>query len=195
MKKYAKNDVLKYLYGEMPPEEQDDFLDALCSDEELFATYDTLKKASEGLTEVNLNPSENSVNRVMGYARHAAQNPRNKTRRNNRPFTSTGKEKVLNFHHLISVVMVFCTFLTIGIAMFVYQRTAQPQNTWGMTESYVEFENVSLDRRLDFIRNQITDIMEDKGGAIMPVHHDTYRLVNTDLTSSKTQGIVFLNIK
>ena len=44
-RKYTKNDVLKYLYGEMDPAEQNVFLDALCTDDELFETFEALKNA------------------------------------------------------------------------------------------------------------------------------------------------------
>ena len=91
--------------------------------------------------------------------------------------------------------MVICTFLTVGLAAIVYRHAAEPENNWGMTETHDQFENVSLDNRLDFIRHQLTDIMDDRHDVFVPVHHNTYRLVNTDLFSSDPQPVQFFYAK
>lgn len=194
MSKYTKNDVLKFLYGEMSPAEQDGFLDALCQDEELFSAFEAMKKASEELDPVDMEPSEGSIDRVMGYARRAAREPR-RAHRNRSTFALPGNRKMAGFHQLLSVVMVICTFLTVGVAMVVYHKVAEPENKWGMTENHGQFQNVSLDRRLDFIRYQLTNIIDDRHEAVMPVHHDTYRLINTDLLAPEPQQVVLLNIR
>jgi hypothetical protein len=194
MGKYTKNDVLKFLYGEMSPTEQDGFLDALVQDEELFSAFEAMKKASEELEPVKMEPSEGSIDRVMGYARRAAREPR-RAIRSRSAFTLPGTPKMAGFHQLLSVVMVICTFLTVGVAMVVYRKVAEPENKWGMTENHGQFQNVSLDRRLDFIRYQLTNIIDDKHEAVLPVHHNTYRLINTDLLAPEPQQVILLNIR
>ncbi|MEM6270806.1 MAG: hypothetical protein AAF998_15300 [Bacteroidota bacterium] len=194
MSKYTKNDVLKFLYGEMSPAEQDGFLDALCTDEELFSAFEAMKKAADDLEPVEMAPSEGSVDRVMHFARSAARD-RRRNPATRSPFSIHKNPKLSAFHQMVSLVMVICTFLTVGLATVVYRKAAEPENNWGMTETHDQFENVSLDNRLQFIRHQLDDIMDDSHEAVMPVHHNTYRLVNTDLFSTEPQPVIFLNIK
>lgn len=189
-RKYGKNDILKFIYGEMSPAEHDDFLDALCTDDELFEAYEALKSGQDQLPRIDLAPSETSVDRVMHFAHAAAA-------RRKPPATALafGKNKALNYHHLVSVLMVFFTCFTIGIAMYLYNRDNTPQSNWSNSQDVMQFDNQSLDQRLDFARQRLESIIDDQRPAPMRLYHNTYRLVNTDLTGATSQGVVLLNIK
>lgn len=190
--KYTKNDVLKYLYGEMDPAEHHDFLEALCTDEDLFETFEAVKEAHDDLGTVDLQPSDASVDRVMHYARSSART----SRPPQNPFLITGKNRLLNYHHMVSVVMVFFTCITAAVAMYLYDKSSVQENSYGMTEAYDKFENVSLDERLDLIENRLQNMLDNTNETVIPVHHDTYRIVDTDLRSpNSNKGVVFLNIK
>lgn len=187
--KFTENDVLRYIYGEMEPVEQDLFLDALVTDEKLLEAFEVMQMAQEELEPVQLAPSESSVNRVMRYASRAAQAPQ---RREHNLFFFNGKDKVMNFHHLVSVVMVFFTCITITTVMYMYNKAATPENNWGLTSQALDFENHSLDQRLDFARYRLMDLNHE---VPLPMHHDTYRLVNADLFAPLEQNVVFVTIK
>jgi len=122
-RKYGKNDILRFIYGEMEGAEHDEFLDALCTDEQLFETYEQIQEGQQQLKPVDLAPSTESVARIQHIAGAAARRKRTRT-----PQLVTGKNKFLNQHHVLSVCMVFFTCLTIGIAMYIYKSDSAPTN-------------------------------------------------------------------
>lgn len=188
-RKYGKNDILKFIYGEMEPVEHDEFLDALCTDENLFETFEQIQEGQKELKPVDLAPSTQSIQRIQHIANSAA---RRKRVRSNQ--FVIGKNTVLNHHHLLSVCMVFFTCLTIGLVMYMYKGDDKQENSWSMSPDAMKFENRSLDSRLDFARDHLHNILDNRPSAPMRVHHDTYQLVNTD-PATEEQSVVLLNIK
>lgn len=187
-KKYSKNDILKFIYGEMSPREHDEFCDALCTDEELFETFEAIREGQGQLSPVELSPSDQSVNRILHFAGV------NSRRRNRRP-VSSDKGGFLSTPHLVSIFMVFFTVISVGIVLYAYKRESTPQNNWSISKDAMEFDNVSLDQRLDFARERLGNIIDNRQTAPMRLHHDTYRLVNTDLSNEQPGQVVLLNIK
>lgn len=188
-RKYSKNDILKFIYGEMSPRDHDEFLDALCTDEELFETFEAIQQAQEQLSPVELSPSEQSVKRIMHFA---GVNARRKPRRDT---VRIGKGKTFSTPHLVSIFMVFFTCITVGVVMFIYKRDTIQENNWSISKDVMKFENQALDQRLDFARERLGDIIDNRHSAPMRLHHDTYRLVNTDLSVEEQGQVVLLNIK
>jgi hypothetical protein len=191
-RKYSSDDVIRFLYGEMSQDEQALFMDALVEDETLFEELEQLKAAQQSLVKLDLQPSKSASERVLQVARRAA---RDQQRRRNTQFISTGKERILNFHHLVSVAMVLFTCVTVGAAVIAYQRATDPKSKWEMTETRVQWDDRDLDDRLDFAKERLSGMMENRGEAVVNVHHDTYRLVSTDLFAPSNESVVFLNIK
>lgn len=190
-RKYSSEDVVRFLYGEMSADEQSVFMDALVEDEALFDELEQLKAAQESLVKLELQPSKAATDRVMKVARRAAKDQRQRQTR----FVSTGKERIINFHHLVSVAMVLFTCATVGAAVIAYQHAADPKSKWEMTETRVQWDDRDLDDRLDFARQRLNGIMENREEAVVNVHHNTYRLVSSDLTTSSNESVVLLNIK
>lgn len=189
--KFSSEDIVRFLYGDMEAPEREQFLDSMLEDEALFEEFEAMQSAHAALAPVSLAPSKAAHDRVMNVAKRAAK----EQRRNQPSFLSTGRERIINFHHLVSVVMVLLTCLTAAGAMYAYKVSAQPKNTWEMTETKVELFDHSLDQRLEFARHRLEGILEDREDAFVPVHHDTYRLVNTNLFAPADQEVIFLNIK
>ena len=67
-KRFSKEDVLRYLYREMDPGEQEAFLNALTEDEELWEEFETLSEAHEDLKDTELNASETSLAKIRKQA-------------------------------------------------------------------------------------------------------------------------------
>jgi hypothetical protein len=79
--------------------------------------------------------------------------------------------------------------------MYAFRKSTQAVNSWEMTDTKIDLFDHTLDQRLDFARHRLEGILEDRDDAVVPVHHDTYRLVNTNLFAPSDQEVVFLNIK
>ncbi len=188
-RKYNNNDILRYIYGEMEPRESDEFLDALCTDDALFRRFEQAQEAQKALAPIDLSPSQNSVDKVMHFAGTSA---RRRLQAGKAPAFGKGS---LFQHHFVSVGMVFFTCIMIGIALFAYKMSTAEENNWSNSKDALKFENNALDQRLQFAKERLGDIIENQTSTPLPVHHDTYRLVNTDLSQDVKPGVVLLNIK
>lgn len=173
----------------MNPREQDDFLDALANDDALFDEFEEMRAGQKTLGSIDLEPSENSVNKVLHIAGSASR------RRLQAGKAPIGKNPVLSNHHLVSVGMVLFTCMMVAIALFAYKLSTTPQNNWANSKDALKFENNALDDRLEFARERLGNIIDNQSSAPLPVHHDTYRLVSTDLSKDVQPGVVLLNIK
>lgn len=190
-KKFTENDVLRFMYGEMSPAEHDAFLDALYDDEALFEKFEELKAAQAGLQPVALTPSETSVSRVMRYAKRAVRDRRPKRNR----LAYNGNGSMFAFSHIVSIVMVVFTCITIGIATFVYSKESKQESNWAMTPTHEELIDSDLDNRLDLARERLENILDSNRKIFVPLHHNTYREVTSDLFSPKDENVVLLHVK
>ncbi len=190
-KKFTDNDVLRFLYGEMSPSEHDAFLDAMYEDEELFEKFEELKAAQASLQPVELTPSEKSVSRVMSYAKRAVRNPRAKRAK----LAYNGSGSMFAFNQIVTIVMIVLTIVTVGVATVVYSKASKPENSWTMTPTHEEFLDHALDDRLDLARERLNNILDSKRETLVPVHHDTYRVVTSDLFAPQDGNVVLLHVK
>jgi hypothetical protein len=189
-KKFTENDALRFMYGEMSPAEHDAFLDALYEDEALFEQFEELKAAQTELAPLELAPSETSVTRVMSYAKRAARERRPKRTR----LAYNGNGSMFAFNHIVTIIMVVLTIVTIGVATIIYSKTSN-SNSWSMTPTHEQLIDSALDNRLDLACERLNNMMGDKRETLVPVHHDTYRVVTSDLFVPKDESVVFLNVK
>ncbi len=190
-KKFTENDILRFMYGEMSPAEHDSFLDALYEDEGLFAKFEELKSAQSDLHPITLTPSEASVTRVMSYAKRATREKRPK-----RPkLAYSGNGSMFAFNHILSIVMVVFTCVTVGVATFVYSKTNKSESNWTMTPTHEDLLDSGLDNRLDLARERLDNIIGNKRETIVPMHHDTYRVVTSDLFVPKDGNVVLLHVQ
>lgn len=190
-KKFTENDILRFLYGEMSPKEHDAFLDAMYEDEALFEAFEEIKNAQASLETVALTPSNKSVDRIMGYAKRAVKADRPRRKR----IAYAGNGSLFAFNQMVSIVMVVFTCVTIGIALFVYNNSSKDENSWKMTPTHQELIDHELDARLQVAKQRLQNMIENKTEAIVPVHHNTYRVVTSDLFVPQQQNVVFLQVK
>lgn len=182
-RKFDKDDVLKFIYGELPPEDHESFLAALCTDEELFNTFEELQEAHDGLEVVDLEPSEHSVGKILQFARESC---RERTGGNLLP--NKGKFALT---HAMSLLMVLLSVLTIGLGVYGLRKTDAPAK---VSADALQLEAPSLQRKLNMMQRELHHI-RNNNEAILPVYHNTYRLVNTSQFAPTDKNIVFLNIK
>ena len=68
-KTFTKEDLLRYLYGEMNREERQELRSVILEDNTLKAEFLALKEAKECLNKGRVSPSEFFVNNIMSYAK------------------------------------------------------------------------------------------------------------------------------
>ena len=74
-KTFTKEDLLRYLYGEMNREEQKELCSVFLEDNTLQAEFLELKEAKECLNKGRLSPSKFAVNNIMSYAKALTVKP------------------------------------------------------------------------------------------------------------------------
>ncbi|MDX1906157.1 MAG: hypothetical protein SF053_03925 [Bacteroidia bacterium] len=71
-KQFTDEAIVRYLYDEMEPAEHDAFVEALCTDEQLWQRYELLQETVAALGQVQYEPSEVSLQAIRTYVRHSA---------------------------------------------------------------------------------------------------------------------------
>lgn len=186
-KTFDKNDVLRFLYDEMEPIEQDDFLDQLCNDEELWNTYEELKASKEQLEPKVLidDPSVRSIQKVLNFARHSVLH-------SPEPSGVSGHRRV-PFHIVLSVIMVICTSLTISLGVYAYNHSSD-DTIYTSETTQVQWDISHLDRRIQKVKLNLQNLSGNRE-TVLPLYHDTYRLVKTADFSPGAANVVLLNLK
>ena len=68
-KTFTKEDLLRYIYGEMNREEREEIRSVILEDDTVQTEYLALKEAKECLNKGRLSPSKFAVNNIMSYAK------------------------------------------------------------------------------------------------------------------------------
>lgn len=194
-KKFDDNDVLKFLYGELSPADHDDFVEALCCDDALFETYEELKSAHDDLGEVGeiglLEPSEDTMDAIMDYVQTTA---RPSVRERVTAIGVSGKKvPVFGMTQLVSALMVCFTLGFVWFSIQMYGTKSHTETTLNDATG-LEWDSSSLSDHLDRARMQLDNLAEDRE-VPYPVHHNTYRLVNSNLFSPAAKSVILLNIR
>lgn len=190
-RKFDKDDVLKFLYGELDPSDTDAFMDALVTDEELFGAFEELKEIQEELDEVELDPSQASIDAVMKEV-HTPTPELVPAGVLDTDFSPRPKSPGKGIRQLVSVFMIVFSVFTIVFAVRSYQSENQPAIS-NLQDAIFQWDDSQLTDHLEHARMHLNNIQGDRE-AIFPVHHNTYRLVNTSIFSPAAKSVVLLNI-
>lgn len=70
MKNYeGKDDILRFIYDEMSPQESNDFQQQLNSDQDIREEHDEIKEVQQELDSLRCSPSPDLLSSIMRYAR------------------------------------------------------------------------------------------------------------------------------
>ncbi len=185
-KKFSKEDVLRYLYGEMAGDEEQYFLDALVKDEALWMDFEQLKETKDQLSAAELQPSESSISKIKAFAKTQIQRT---TRRNKRQ----GKVKFLSLNLVMALVMVLFIASVSLYGIYRYQQVSD-EPVVERNQSRLMWDDPSLDNKIKEIQYDIRNLSAQRE---VPVHmiHNTYRLVNLNPASPCGENVVLLNLK
>ncbi len=73
-RKFSDDDLLRFLYNEMHPADSEQLMEALVKDEELLERYESFQQIAEQVGEINLQPSQQSLDKVMAFV-HESGSP------------------------------------------------------------------------------------------------------------------------
>ena len=150
-KRFTKNDVLRYLYGEMQPVEEKDFLDVLLEDEELWTEFETLKSTQEGLDQALVEPSEKSLQKITAAAHKAVSRPSVIRKK------SLG-QRFISLHLVMAVSLVLVTAGSTLAVLYKYQKIREDQML-DPAQARLRWDNPDLDSRMQMVKMNILMII------------------------------------
>ena len=188
MKNYSKSEILKFLYGELSPDAEKDFIEALYSNEELFQEFESLQEARAELdsVEIKFQPSENTVKAVMD---HVKAGPARKRRHLIGIFTG---EKIPGFKVFAIASMVIACAVTAGLSYSAFRKSnhAQPSDP----AKVLSWEAPAIHERISRVRYNLGN-MSGQREVPMLLGNNTYQLVNTTDYANKPANVVLVNLK
>lgn len=186
-RKFDKNDVLRFIYNEMEPEENEDFIVALSTDEELWELFEECQAARHNLEKVEMEePSSTTVLKILDHAKVS------RTRKN--PFLFS-KNNLLSFQFVASIAMVFITVGTILFSLMAYKSASTTDKSLVRDDlPQLQWEDHQYEKRMERTRMNLMNLSGDRN-VVSPLHHNTYQVVNSREISNQSDDIVLINIK
>jgi hypothetical protein len=187
-KNYSKNEILKFIYGELEPAEERDFIEALYSDADLFQEFEELQESQTQLNavEINFHPSEESLKAVMKHVTQGA------TRTKRSPIGLVTGKGIPGVKFFATVGMVTFSVMLIAFMMVAYQKAAGPETS--NPEDVLAWEAPAIQNNLTFVKASLGN-MSGKRELLVPVRHKTYRVVNTADYKLAPAPVVLVNVK
>lgn len=156
--------ILRFVFDEMEETEASDFLSELCSNDELWDTYEEWEGAIDEIKDAEAGPSQKSVDNIMSFVTES--NPKNQ--RNglggliDRFFTG------MNLHATLAAAML--VFVLVGIAGSIY-KIKRSQNlspdvknvshqVMPAQDPSLQWEPTHIDQGLEDVRIGIENLMK-----------------------------------
>lgn len=166
-KRFTDEDIVRFLYDEMSPQQSDAFLNALCSDEELWDRYEHFQNIVEKLATAKVEPSEASISRIKKYVADTAPQSEgavSKSWKSTRTFLLKKFPATISLNAVVVAVAIFFT-TAVMMSNFLNNPTgnlspelAHPDAI--QHEVMFQWDDSALDAELESIRTQMQDLQE-----------------------------------
>lgn len=186
-KNYSKSEILKFLYGELDPQTEKEFIEELYTNEELFHEFEALQEAQAALNQVEISfqPSEHSVKTILAHVEQTSpvQEP---------VFLKKMAAAIPGFKYLATGAMVTFSLVILAVFFFAYQKANAPLAS--DPEKVLSWEAPAIHQRIDQVRMNLGNM---SGERHLPVHlnQNTYRIINTAEFDSQPANVVLVNLK
>lgn len=187
-KNYSKSEILKFLYGELDPQAEKEFIEELYTNEELFQEFEALQEAqaSLNLVEIEFQPSSESVDAIMAHVKTA---PKTK----NHSIKGRVATANIRYHYkfFATAAMLIFAIGTLGFLMVAYQKSngAAPSDP----EKVLSWEAPAIHDRIEQVRTNLGNM---SGERQLPIHlnNNTYRIINTAEFDAQPSNVVLVNL-
>ncbi|MEO0898314.1 MAG: hypothetical protein AAFY71_18015 [Bacteroidota bacterium] len=161
-KRNKEKDIIRFVFDEMKQTEADSFLTDLCSDDELWDTYEEVDETVAQLKEAEVLPSQESLDNIMAFVESSKDDVQEKAQEDNSTFLG------VKLHKLLTVAMAI--FLMVGVTSSVYkirrsQNISPDHNNVAQTfqdeDLMLDWEGSQIDQSLEEIRSRIEILMSE----------------------------------
>ncbi len=181
MSRYNDEDILRFLYDEMPSEESEAFLTALCSEEGLWERYEMFQEVVEQASGLRFEPSEESMQRIQDVVKATPALPAHALANTDQaPVTHASRPAIVN--NLVMAVMAL--LVGIGLAFVSPEDSTDLSLSASVTNEVTVsspllttpaaftsdpvsgWDDSQLDHDLDLIRTRIDEMKTDHGSML-----------------------------
>ncbi|RMG30743.1 MAG: hypothetical protein D6730_02135 [Bacteroidetes bacterium] len=156
--KFTDDDIIRFLYDEMEQGESERFLDALCSDEDLWERYEYFQEIVEKTAGLSYEPSEYSCQQIMAYV--AVTSPQPEDVRGGAPYLAGLKGRKLSTNAILMFVLaLFGSITIIGSVYQMHKIQQESQHTEAnFQEVDLRWDAPELDTRIHDAQNAVNEI-------------------------------------
>ena len=168
---FTDEDIIRFIYEEMNPKESDAFLTELCTDESLWERYERLQHMNEQVVNAVLEPSPESVERVMTFVKESAHTQVKSPKKRRNPIKKflAGKIPVAVSLNAV-IVMALILFVSVAILGSAYELTrgaiikpggSLVQQVEMEGDIQFDWDDSEIDAKLEMIRQGVETIQEE----------------------------------
>lgn len=154
--KFTDDDILRFLYDEMEQAESERFLDALCSDEDLWERYEYFQEVVEKISGLSYEPSDYSCQQVMAYV--ALTKPQEEEPSQKGVYLSGLRAPRMNTNAILMLVLALFGSITIIGSIYQMQQAQQENQHSQATptqEQRFQWEDPELNSKMDDLKHEI----------------------------------------
>ncbi|MEM8890199.1 MAG: hypothetical protein AAGD28_19650 [Bacteroidota bacterium] len=162
---FTDDEIILFLYDEMDAEDSKAFLDALCTDEELWQRYEHFQEVVEELSDLKYEPSKLSVEKVRSFV-YNGEVPEGPVLEEvvapAKPASlSTGKLLSVSVNLNAVVLMAVLLFVSVAVTgTFLQLKRGLPERQAATAllqedASHFQWDDSYLDDRIDRIREKV----------------------------------------
>ena len=171
---FTDDDIIRFLYDEMSQSDNEAFLDALCTDEQLWERYEYFQEVVEKVSEVSFEPSELSCEKILAFAHNHPPEPVITPETSDPAIPKTKPVSILsgllsvsvNLNAVIVMALLFFVSIAVTGTFLKLQRGAiNNPDTASLVqqvdldeEKIFKWEDSELDEELETIREGLEDI-------------------------------------
>ena len=170
-RKFTDEEIIRFIYEEMNPKESDAFLTELCSDESLWERYENIQSMNEEIQSAVLEPSNESVNRVMAFVQESAPTQVKTPAKQKSPIKTFLAGKIPVAVSLNAVIVIaLILFVSVAILGSAYELTrgsiikpngALVQQVEMEDDTQFDWDDSEIEEKLKMIRKGVETIQED----------------------------------
>jgi len=142
-RRFSDDDLLRFLYNEMPPADSERLMDALVRDESLWQRYESFQQTAESLSEVKFEPSQRAVDAVMSYVNETPsvvlEDPEEDPSAWQRIKMASGKSVVLGLNSLV----------LFGVGLFLLIAVGTSALPWHKSQAESAVASAPIEREVD----------------------------------------------
>ncbi len=164
-RRFSDDDLLRFLYNEMPPADSERLMDALVRDEALLKRYESFQQIAENFSDLRYEPSQKSTEAIMAYVSSTPSivldEPDESTGPWQRLKMASGKHVVIGLNSLVLFGVGLFLLIAVGTSALPWKQASQDVSVASApaeAEMNLSWEDDNLEAELTRIQRSVERI-------------------------------------